>query len=419
MQRTVTTLRPFRYNTTSELVNTLVISSFCAFPWLVKRTNLLLETSIKLIGAEATCFYLDKTAGKVFSAGETNEDLQRVLTRLSKQQLGAIIDYCAEGETTEEGLDKNTRAIIDSVKTAAAHKYPAVAVKLTAISNTAVLARLNEVQKAAGSVYSNNMFQNLSKEGLLEFGLSLWEVEQVHRVFERARLIARHCSSLGVDMMVDAEQTFYQYAIDAIVTVLQREFNSNHAVVSNTVQCYLKDSVQKITDYIEYSNTHNLATGIKLVRGAYLNEEKDLAAFMKYESPIWSSKSMSDHAYDENLKKLLYSYQVGNKLCVATHNEQSVLIAQEAIEQMKIDRKYGGVTFGQLLGMKAMMSESLASSGFATQKYVPYGPVQKLMPYLVRRAAEQSEVVKEIHAQVRQVLDEFKLRSKSVYYSPN
>lgn len=177
-----------------------------------------------------------------------------------------------------------------------------------------------------------------------------------------------------------------------------------------TIQSYLKDSDQKLHSYMSSSTANGTSIGVKLVRGAYMREEIEKAMNNNVSSPIHESKECTNYAYNMNLENLLEKFKPGDNLCVATHNRGSAEFAKDKLSQKRIDRKRGGVTFGQLLGMKSMMSSSLASSHYAVQKYIPFGPVEKLIPYLARRAVEQSEVVNDIYEQVQQIQEELTIR---------
>ncbi|CAG9322212.1 unnamed protein product [Blepharisma stoltei] len=417
LRSSISAIRPFKNHSNFELLNTLISSQFCAQPYLVNNINKFLSISNLLIGKHATCYYISKTAGKVFSAGETYEELRETLQRLSVQNMGGIIDYCAEGETSTEGLDNNEKAIIQSALCATEFPYPSVAVKVTALIDTALLEKLNifiekKLQKGNEKyirIFNESIFDGLSKE------FEEKEIERIEDCMFRLRRIANICKDKNVSMMIDAEQTFFQAAIDSFTWTLQNEYNKNSAIVLNTIQSYLKDSENKLASYLQASKEKSLSLGIKLVRGAYMREENDIALAKGIASPIHDSKEATNYAYHANTEAIFQYYKQGDRLCIASHNWLSAEFAKEKLYEKKIGRLRGGVTFGQLLGMKSMMSASLASENYAVQRYVPFGPSDKLIPYLARRAIEQSQVVGELYEQVKMIREELKIRSNSKY----
>lgn len=212
------TVRPFKNHSNAELLNALLISSYCAHPQLVKSTNRILDASITTIGMQATCFYLSKTVGKVFSAGETLEELTSVLSKLGQEQMGCIIDYCAEGETSLEGLDKNEEAIINAAMLVSDHVYPSVAVKVTSLIDTKLLRKLNEFQQRK-LVEGSEKYMPIFNEEFLETVNSEFlptEITEISNCMKRLRRIANLCKDKRLTMMIDAEQTYFQTAIDSI-----------------------------------------------------------------------------------------------------------------------------------------------------------------------------------------------------------
>ncbi|CAG9320973.1 unnamed protein product [Blepharisma stoltei] len=415
LKGSISAIRPFKNQSNFELLNTLIASNFCARPYLVQNINHLLWLSNLLLGKHATCYYISQTAGKVFSAGETYQELKTVLQKLAAQKMGGIIDYCAEGETSVEGLDNNEKAIIQAALCATEYPYPSVAIKVTALINTDLLERLNgfmlkKLQRGSDKfirIFNESVFDGLETE------FDEREIKEIENCMGRLRRIANVCRDKGVSMMIDAEQTYFQAAIDSFTWTLQNEYNKSSAIVLTTIQSYLKDSESKLSSYLHSSKEKNLSIGIKLVRGAYIREENDLARRKGVPSPIHDSKEATNYAYHSNTDTIFSFYKPGDQLCIASHNWLSAEFGKEKLYEKKIDRLKGGVTFGQLLGMKSMMSTVLASEHYAVQRYVPFGPSEKLIPYLARRAIEQSQVVGELHEQVKMINDEFKIRALS------
>ena len=415
-------IRPFQHHTTTQLLNMLLVSKMCSYGWFVRNCNELLNKSIKLLGVETTVFYVEMFGAKVFSAGDTEDRLLDTINFLKLQGQGAIIDYCAEGESSEESLIQNEEGFKQSIKIAAKASDSSVAIKCTGLINSNLLAKLNGIQAQLESGSEENRFLNRYKNSIflpdspfyyskLEY-LTPSEKSQVADFISRVRRIVEYGIENGILVMIDAEQTYFQAAIDSLTVALQCEYNLRHAWVMNTFQSYLKDSQDNVKGYLAFTRDREVRVGVKLVRGAYMNEEKSLATIKGIANPVHDIKTDTDLAYNNNLRNIFEVLRRGDNLCVASHNEGSVHLAQNLMLDNRIDKRFGGVCFAQLLGMQAMMSTQLALQHYKVKKYVPFGPTSKLLPYLTRRAAESHEVVSKIEEQISQVMTELMLRSE-------
>ena len=410
-------MRPFKFFRDHELLNLYFVSKVSSVPILINNAELLTRITGSVIGTKALSFYVGNTVGRVFSAGETIPELKRTLTDLSKVGLGSVIDYCAEGEKSSAGMDNTVEEIQRAIASASHFPNPAVGLKLTSLISNEILQKLNEIQKklitSNDNVWRKSIFYNHSTEELLKLGLSQDEVVQVQEGVERARKLCRTCADKNISVMIDAEQTYFQATIDALTAVLQKEFNTSQGRVLSTFQSYLKSSTKNLENYFSWSADSKIKSGVKLVRGAYMNEEQRLAASHGYECLINNSKSETDDCYNYNLSLCIHSHRSESSFCVATHNQNSIEVAKELMTQCRLNRQLSGVTFAQLLGMKSEISSQLVQDGYAVQKYVPFGPFEKLIPYLMRRANEQSTMVKEISKQIHLIQEEMNHRSRA------
>lgn len=409
-------MRPYKFLSNLELVNLFAVSKVSSIPLLIQNANHLTTLSSKLIGLKATSFYMGNSAGRVFSAGESIKELKSTLTSLKMIGQSGVMDYCAEGETSIVGMDHSAKEIENSIQLASDFENLSVAVKLTSLMQNETLERLNEIQlkicKNEGNAWGKSVLFDCSTEKLLEFGLSINEVSDVQKGVERARRISKLCMEKGVNLMIDAEQSYFQAAIDGLTAALQKEFNTTRGVVLNTFQSYLKNSTQNLENYFAWTFENQLKSGVKLVRGAYMNEEARLSKMHNYESPINISKEATDNCYNYNLSLCIHSHSSQSSLCIASHNDQSVHLGKELISEKRLHRKMCGITFAQLLGMKSQLSLSLSEENYVVQKYVPFGPFEKLIPYLVRRANEQSAMVVEISQQLELIIQEIRMRNE-------
>lgn len=226
------------------------------------------------------------------------------------------------------------------------------------------------------------------------------ELELIEAMFGRAHQIAAEAAECGTRILVDAEQARFQPAIDNLVLELQQKYNSvestNSPVIFNTYQCYRKGELHEIQTDVERSERFDYHFGAKLVRGAYLESERALAQMLHYPSPIHDTLMETHKCYDDSIELLLrHSRQTKKQLEVmcATHNQASIEKAIELMDDLGIDRNSGTVHFGQLYGMSDNLTFNLGEAGYRAYKYVPYGQVKEVMPYLMRRAQENSSVM--------------------------
>lgn len=216
------------------------------------------------------------------------------------------------------------------------------------------------------------------------------EKKQLLNMIHRLEALATEAATRGVKLMVDAEQTYMQPAIDHLVLNLQRQHNKDGKdVIYNTFQCYLKMSSDRIDIDLERARREKFQFACKLVRGAYMVQERKRARDMGYSDPIHDSIENTHANYDAQVAKLLQNNNLSSFM-VASHNESSVEKTVEKMQALGIERATGGVFFGQLLGMCDHVSYTLGAEQFKVFKYVPYGPIHEVLPYLIRRAQENS-----------------------------
>lgn len=214
--------------------------------------------------------------------------------------------------------------------------------------------------------------------------------------FARIRKLVVLAEELDVRLMIDAEHSYFQPAIDNIVLDLQREFNRSAPRIFNTFQCYLKETDAKVDEHILRTEQEGFHFAAKIVRGAYMVLERQRALDMGYPSPIQDTIEDTHACYDRTVQKIMRrpAVQRGSSkanLLVATHNQKSVEAAVKVMNDAGLDPATSGVSFGQLLGMSDHLTFPLGQAGYRAYKYVPYGPIHEVLPYLVRRAQENSD----------------------------
>uniref|UniRef100_A0A8B9NBJ9 Proline dehydrogenase n=1 Tax=Accipiter nisus TaxID=211598 RepID=A0A8B9NBJ9_9AVES len=213
---------------------------------------------------------------------------------------------------------------------------------------------------------------------------------QMKRMLQRMDVLAKRATEKGVRLMVDAEQSYFQPAISRLTLEMQRRFNRDRAIIFNTYQCYLKEAYDNVTVDVELSRREGWHFGTKLVRGAYMEQERERAAQIGYEDPINPTYEKTNEMYHRCLDYILEEIKHSRKanVMVASHNEDTVKFTLRRMMELGIHPSEKKVYFGQLLGMCDQITFPLGQAGFPVYKYVPYGPVNEVLPYLSRRAQE-------------------------------
>uniref|UniRef100_A0A672ZLV2 Proline dehydrogenase n=1 Tax=Sphaeramia orbicularis TaxID=375764 RepID=A0A672ZLV2_9TELE len=248
------------------------------------------------------------------------------------------------------------------------------------------------------------------------------EERQMKRMLQRVDILARHALENGVRLMVDAEQTYFQPAISRLTLEMQRIFNREKPIIFNTYQCYLKDAYDNVSVDVELSRREGWYFGAKLVRGAYMYQERARAKEIGYEDPINPDYEATNKMYHKCLEYVLEEIDHSRKanVMVATHNEDTVKFTLEKMNEMGLSPTENKVYFGQLLGMCDQISFPLGQAGFPVYKYVPYGPVNEVIPYLSRRAQENRGFMKGSQRERHLLSKELKRRllSGQMFYKP-
>ncbi|XP_036997106.2 proline dehydrogenase 1, mitochondrial isoform X2 [Artibeus jamaicensis] len=253
-------------------------------------------------------------------------------------------------------------------------------------------------------------------------GFTEEEEQQMTRMLQRMDVLAKKASEVGVRLMVDAEQTYFQPAISRLTLEMQRKFNMEKPLVFNTYQCYLRDAYDSVTLDVELARREGWCFGAKLVRGAYMAQERARAAEIGYEDPINPTYEATNAMYHRCLSYVLeeLKHNAKAKVMVASHNEDTVRFTLRRMEELGLHPADCQVYFGQLLGMCDQISFPLGQAGFPVYKYMPYGPVMEVLPYLSRRALENSSVMKGAQRERQLLWQELKrrLRTGSLFHYP-
>ncbi len=315
------------------------------------------------------------TIFKQFVGGETLEDSARVAKQLGAYGVQVILDYGVEAKEGEENFDNVADKIIEAVEFAATQKnVPYVSVKLTGLASLNLLETLNEAPRLRSGIHDS------------ESQTAEWE-----RVRERMFAICDIANEKGVGILLDAEETWIQDPIDRLAFELMGVYNKGKVVVYNTYQLYREDRLHFLKLSYKLAVEGNFLLGAKLVRGAYMEKERERAIAMNYSSPIHVNKEATDRDFDAAALFCL-EHKETISLILASHNEQSNLLTAQKMIELGMSNNDERVHFSQLFGMSDHISFNMALENYNVSKYLPFGPIQEVIPYLMRRAQENSSV---------------------------
>jgi proline dehydrogenase len=313
---------------------------------------------------------IKKTIFKQFCGGTTIQDCEQTIQQLSSYNIGTILDYSVEGKIKEEDFEKTTDEIIATIVRASKDtKIPYAVFKVTGIATFSLLEKANSIDK----------------------DLSETEKKSFASIVSRVDRICKSGFDCGIPVFIDAEESWIQDTIDRLAQTMMAKYNKDKAIVFNTIQMYRHDRLDFLVKVIHDSQVNGYHYGIKLVRGAYMEKERARATLMKYTSPIQPNKAATDKDYNKALSLILENFS-NLSLCAGTHNEYSSELLTDLLKKFNLQKDDKRIYFAQLLGMSDHISFNLSSEGFNVAKYVPYGPIKEVLPYLLRRADENTSV---------------------------
>jgi proline dehydrogenase len=370
----------FAYKTTNELKRAKFLFASMGKPWLVKLGLKITPWALK-IGLPVKGV-IRKTIFSQFVGGETLQKTSAVAERLAQFHVQVILDYGVEGKEGEDNFDKARNEFIKVIQYAATQRnIPFMSVKLTGFSRFALLEKLHAASNYNDVVRGIVALEKLDTE----------EKEEWQRIVARLDRVCESAQRNNISVLIDAEDSWIQDPVDALTTQMMRKYNTEKAVVYNTAQLYRHDRLQFIKDSCRFAKENNFKLGMKLVRGAYMEKERQRAAEMNYPSPINDTKQATDNEYNSALE---FSIDPANNMyiVVGSHNEHSNLYAVELMEKYGMPLLSHHVHFSQLYGMSDNITFNLAKAGCWVSKYLPFGPINDVIPYLMRRAQENSSV---------------------------
>lgn len=374
----------FKYKSDKELKKARFLFSSMGKSWLVQIGTRVTPWAIK-VGLPIKGI-IRNTIFAQFVGGETLQQTAVVAKKLGEYNVQVILDYGVEGgDDGEQGFDHSTEEFIRVIDYAATQpNIPFMSIKVTGFARFALLEKLDSMMHEGSGTLMKRFLKAIDD-------LPSDEKEEWHKVRHRMMRICEAAAEKKIGVLVDAEETWIQDPVDALTILMMDTFNKGRVVVYNTIQHYRHDRLQFLKDSYEAAVERKFILGAKLVRGAYMEKERKRAAEKNYTSPIQKDKASSDKDYNEGLDFCIAHIEsIG--LIVASHNEHSNLLATQLLQQKGLPLHHPHIHFSQLYGMSDNITFNLAHAGCSVSKYLPFGPIKDVIPYLMRRAQENTSV---------------------------
>jgi proline dehydrogenase len=383
----------FAHKSNGELSKARMLFKSFNFPILLTYGPAMAKMAVSL----GLKFTIKKTIFEQFCGGETIEECDQAIAGLAKSGIGTILDYSVEGEESEATFDQTCAEILKTIQRAKGNAdIPFSVFKTTGVFSSDVLT-------AASEIIEKNQIVDIE---LIENHLMDSHKQDWRNGCHRFNQLCESAANSEVQIFVDAEESWLQPAIDLLATSAMHKYNQTRAWVFNTLQMYRHDRLNYLQNQVAEAKCQY---GYKLVRGAYMEKERARAAKMGYQDPIQPNKEATDRDYNAAVTFCIEHHsQVA--VCIATHNEQSSLLGTQCLTAKGLKSNDQKVSFSQLLGMSDHISFNLSHKGYKVSKYVPYGPVLSVIPYLTRRAQENSGMAGQMGRELALIESEIKRR---------
>lgn len=394
----------FKYKSDKDLKQAHFLFSSMGFEWLVKMgtrvTPWAIKSGLPLKGI------IRNTIFKQFVGGETLEETKVVADLLSKYHVQVILDYGVEGgDDGETGFDHAMEEFIKVIDYAGMQpNIPVMSIKVTGMARFSLLEKIDDLMHQTTNTLIKRYEWALDK--LNENERAEWK-----RVELRLDKICKEGLDTGVGVAIDAEESWIQDPVDALTILMMNKYNHENVAVYNTVQLYRHDRLAFLRAMLEAAKQKGFVLGVKLVRGAYMEKERRRAEEKGYPSPIQPDKKSSDADYNEAVQ-LCIDHLEQVSVIVATHNEYSNKLAADLMLKKGLPLNHHRVHFSQLFGMSDNITFNLAAAGCNVSKYLPFGPIEDVIPYLMRRAQENSSVGGQTGRELLLIRKELKRREK-------
>jgi proline dehydrogenase len=374
----------FAYKSDKDLKKARFLFESMGKPWLVNAGTSITPLAIKW-NIPFTKMIVRSTLFPQFVGGETLEQTAKVADKLAPFGVQVILDYGVEGKEGEANFDHACLEFIRVIEYAATQpNIPFMSIKVTGFARFTLLEKIDSAMTALSGTLMKRYEQAVA--GLPEAERKEWQM-----VVDRMDKVCKAGADSNVGVLVDAEETWVQDPVDALTIAAMDKWNKGRCIVYNTVQLYRHDRLQFLKDMQEAALKRDFVLGAKLVRGAYMEKERARAAEKNYASPIQPSKEASDRDYNAAVEFCIQHLE-HIAVIIASHNENSNLLGVKMLQDNGVSLNHPHVHFSQLYGMSDNITFNLAKAGCHVSKYLPFGPIADVVPYLMRRARENSSV---------------------------
>ena len=391
----------FEYKTDKQLKKAHFLFNMMGKPWIVKLGTRLAPWSVR--AGLPVKGIIRNTIFSQFVGGETLEQTAAVAKMLGKYNVQVILDYGVEGKEGEENFDHACEEFIRVINYAATQpNIPFMSVKVTGFARFSLLEKMDTMMHASEGTLMKRYLKAIED-------LPREEKEEWQRIRYRVMKVCEAASINKIGVSIDAEETWIQDPVDALTILMMDSFNKERAIVYNTLQHYRHDRLKFLYDSHEAAKERKFILGAKLVRGAYMEKERKRAAEKGYPSPIHADKTGTDNDYNAGVKFCIDNID-RVALVVASHNEYSNLYAAQLLQEKGLPLSHPHVHWSQLYGMSDNITFNLAHAGCSVSKYLPFGPIKDVIPYLMRRAQENTSVKGQTGRELALIKKELKRR---------
>ncbi len=350
----------------------------------IKLLNFTIKNNFPLVTG-----IVKNTLFEQFCGGETREESMKVVKQMFKHHVGSIFDYAIEGKEEQHAFDHTCEEIKQNIKFAEGNPaIPFVVFKPTGFGRLDLYAEIQNKKE-----------------------LNVEEIAEWQRVRNRYEEVCKMAFDKNVILMIDAEETWIQDAVDHLVNEMMEKYNKQKAIIWNTIQMYRKGRLEYLAEDLQRAKDKNYFLGYKFVRGAYMEKERDRAQEKNYPDPIQPTKSATDKNYNDAIDFVLNNLDKVSAF-FGTHNELSTELVLEKMKAKNLEHDHPNIHFGQLFGMSDNITYLLGEKKYNVTKYLPYGPVKDVVPYLTRRAQENTSVAGQTGRELGLISKELERRRK-------
>jgi len=375
----------FSYKSNYELKRAYILFKLLSYPSLAFIGKHLLNLLIKIHFPINNL--IKQTIFEQFCGGENEKECFKVINKLNENNIRCILNYSIEGSNTESNYEHTLNKTLNLIDLSEKqYVSPFIVFKPTSVGRFDLY-----LKKANNDSLNEN------------------EIDEWQRVEQRYDQICNSAAKSGISILIDAEESWIQKPVDELIEKLMIKYNNSSCIVYNTIQTYRIDRFEYLSDLHKRLSKSNIKIGIKLVRGAYMEKERRRAKSNNYKSPICETKLKTDENYN-NCMSFIFSNINDFNLFIGSHNERSNLLATEIMEKHQIKNNDKRVWFSQLYGMSDNISFNLALNRYNVTKYLPFGPIKEVIPYLIRRLDENTSVSGQTSRELKLISKEIKRR---------